>query len=81
MVVKAIIKTHEQQYKVKLTFEQALEKYEACKNWLELHQFIVEHYASNQGFAVEATVRLAQKQLLEDKMKAESSVQEGKGGT
>lgn len=79
MVVKAIIKMHHSEFGEKLTFDQAVAKYDACKNWLDLHQQIVEHYASNQGFAVEATVRVAQKQLMQDKEKAESSVQKGEG--
>lgn len=61
----------------KLSWEQVCEHYPGAQTWNELHQFFVEHYASQEGFAVGATVRLAQTQLLEEKKKAESSIQAG----
>lgn len=59
----------------KLTWDQVCQYYPGAQTWSELHQFFVEHYASQEGFAVGATVRLAQTQLLEEKQRAESSIQ------
>jgi hypothetical protein len=59
-----------------LTDDEVCERYPGCRRWRELHQFIVEHYASQEGFAVQAAVQMHAKGALE-KERAESSIQAG----
>lgn len=56
-----------------LTDDEVCTQYQGCRMWREFHQFIVEHYASQEGFAVQASVQMYAKQALE-KERAESSV-------
>ena len=56
-----------------------LEAYPGCKKWVNLHIQILKHYASVEGFAVAATVKLEQQKLMQATQKTESSVQTGDG--
>lgn len=56
-----------------LTDEEVCERYKGCRLWREFHQFIVEHYASQEGFAIQAAVQMYAKEAVA-KERAESSV-------
>lgn len=74
-VVKLVTRLHEKKTGVKLTREEAIEIYPGCKRWTELHRYLVEHYASQEGFSIQATVKLAQSQLLQQRQEPESSIE------
>lgn len=57
--------------------EEALERYPGCRRWHEIHQFLVEHFASLQGFSVQGAVKAESDRLNKESQKAESSIKPG----
>lgn len=78
-LIKRVMLLHQLKTGVLLTEEQVKEKYPGCKKWSEVHQMILEHYASVEGFAVQATVSLEKTRLHDQQSKPDSSIQESKG--
>lgn len=62
---------------VQLTPIQVVERFSGAKRWVELHQMLVEHFASTEGFSVQAVVRMEQAKLLANQHRAESSITTG----
>lgn len=60
-----------------MTWDQIVEYYPGCKHWAETHQFLVEHFGSQEGFLVQAAVKLESSKLEQEKQRADSSVQQG----
>lgn len=62
-----------------LSKEEALERYPGCRRWHEIHQFLVEHFASLQGFSVQGAVKAERDRLTQENQKAESSIKAQQG--
>lgn len=77
-VVKTTMRLHQKFYGAGITLDECIEQYPGCKKWMELHQNLVQHFASFEGFSVQAVVRLAQSQLLDANRQPESSILEVK---
>lgn len=54
--------------------EDLLEAYPGLKRYWQIHGQLVEHFASHQGFSVQALVRMGQHGLLEGQHEHDSSV-------
>lgn len=79
-VMKRVILLHRKTYGgPELTPEEAKLIYPGVKKWADLHQGLVEHYASQEGFAVQATVSLEKSRILQEQRNTESSIKEQKG--
>jgi hypothetical protein len=79
-VAKRVIRLHQEKNGgPELTITQAKELYPGVKKWIELHQELVEHYASQEGFAIQATVSVEKSRLMLEQQQAQSSIKEQKG--
>lgn len=73
-LVEAVVKLRKNEGLPPLDLPELVKAYPGCKKWIELHQQLVEHYASLEGFTVQAAVRLAQSKLYEATEHGESSI-------
>lgn len=72
-VMRTVKALHYRRTGVELTDETAKKKFRGVRAWLDVHQQLADHFASNQGFSVKAAVRMAT--LEEDAgQKVESSI-------
>lgn len=46
-----------------LTLDEVVEEYAGARKWVKLHQQLVEHFASVDGFSTQAVVSMAKAQL------------------
>lgn len=73
-LIKTVQEMHFEETEEDLTVDEVCLLYPGCKAWREVHQFIVEHYASTGGFSIQATVRMAQDLLNTQRQQADSSI-------
>jgi len=73
-LIKTVQAMHKEETGIHLEPEELCKLYEGCKGWVELHQFIVEHYASTEGFAIQATARMISDLASQEKQQADSSI-------
>ncbi len=73
-VIKTVQRLHKLEHGEDLDPKAVIEKYPGCKAWNEVHQFIVEHYASTGGFSIQATVRMVQDMMQAERQQTDSSI-------
>lgn len=63
---------HEAKYGEKLEAEEIVKRYRGVRRWVQDHQGLVEHFASSEGFSVQAIVSM-EKARWQSQNRAESS--------
>lgn len=61
---------------VELSKTEVLERFRGARRWVQLHQGLIEHYASLHGFSVQAVVSMERARMGAREEVAESSVTE-----
>ena len=73
--IRRTMMLHNSTYEPAMKWDEIVEHYPGCKHWAETHQFLVEHFGSQEGFLVQAAVKLEASKLEQEKQRADSSVQ------
>lgn len=73
-IVRTLMKLHFLETKRKLSPEEIVDRYSGAKRWVDLHQQLLEHFASTEGFSVQAVVKMEQARLMMQQQRSESSV-------
>lgn len=76
-VTKAVQLMAEEELGRKLTVEEVEEMYPGVRAWRGIHQELVEHYASQDGFTLRVSARLEALRAEAQHASAESSVRGG----
>lgn len=79
-VIRTLQKLHENRYQEKLTALEVVDRYPGAKRWVELHQELLEHFASIEGFSVQAVVSMEKARIMAENHRTESSVQGADNG-
>lgn len=77
-LIRTVARLHYEEHGVKLLPEEIVKIYPGCRTWVELHQGLIEHYASLEGFSVQAIVSM-EKSRWAAQQRAESSIPDKPG--
>lgn len=75
-LIRTVQRLRERETGEKLTAVGIVDQYPGCKRWVELHQQLVEHFASLEGFSVQAIVSM-EKARWQAQQRPESSADPG----
>lgn len=75
-LIRIVQRLRESETEEKLSPVAVVAEYPGCKRWVELHQQLVEHFASVDGFSVQAIVSM-EKARWQSQNRADSSTETG----